>query len=144
MLLRGGRNADNRLKEAQIGIDSSSDESEDETLSAEIIDIWEKVKDASNSTRSVIEPQCKDTLRLQSTWNPSNVKAKLLPLEDADALDVQAVAKPLDYLKKYFDEQHFVDVAFYSNIYFLNKTGHELKTSATEMKKFYGALMIMG
>lgn len=54
------------------------------------------------------------------------------------------VASPLEYLKKYFDDTFFENAADCTNRYKFLQKGENLKTSAGEMKIFFGMHIAMG
>lgn len=159
VLLRGGNYVADILKAAKIENESSSDESGDVTFNAELTDVFkianqsdsseDEWNDANISSTSTGKNK-KSSLgshgagKSTQTWTPSFAKENVLPVEEADPLNVQVVATPLDYFKKYFDEEHFANAAFFTNMNYLLKTGVEINTTAVEIKKFYGIIMIMG
>jgi hypothetical protein len=53
------------------------------------------------------------------------------------------IGTPLDYVKKHLSEEHFEEAALYTNMYVMNKTGKELKTTANEIKIVYGIHICM-
>lgn len=54
------------------------------------------------------------------------------------------VKTPLEYFSRYFSESHFEETTQYTNMYSLAKTGKELKTEVSEIKKLYGVHLVFG
>lgn len=157
VLLRGGNFVADILRAANIKNESSSDESDYVTSNADLRNVLEIAHQSDSSDDESIEANISSTStgkrsslgaqragNSQQTWTPSFAKENVLPVEGADPLEVQVVATPLDYFKRYFDEEHFANATFYTNMNYLIKNGDELNTTATEIKKYYGILMIMG
>lgn len=60
------------------------------------------------------------------------------------ALPITPVRRPIEYFYDYFDTQFLEKVAHCSNLYYLRTTGHELKSSSTEIAKLFSIHLIMG
>lgn len=57
---------------------------------------------------------------------------------------VCVVRSPISYLQDYFDDNFYELVSKCTNLYYLRKTGRELKTSKAEIMKLFGMHILMG
>lgn len=100
---------------------------------------------ASASRRATQQAQPRtgrhDQLRHGDTW-------KSIPFIDKPhfytPLPINPVRSPLEYIKEYFDDDFYEEVANCTNLYHMRKTGTELKTTGPEIAKLFGIHIIMG
>ncbi|CAB3259779.1 unnamed protein product [Arctia plantaginis] len=57
---------------------------------------------------------------------------------------VKSVRQPIDYVQDYFDDQFYEMVCTCTNLYYLRKTGSELKTTKSELQKLFGIHILIG
>ncbi|XP_068086068.1 piggyBac transposable element-derived protein 3-like isoform X1 [Anabrus simplex] len=74
---------------------------------------------------------------------PFTSKPTPSPFNYVETVD-HTVKRPLEYFSEYFPDDFFETTAYYTNNYSLSKNGKELKTSASEIKKFFGVNIVMG
>ncbi|CAK1588652.1 unnamed protein product [Parnassius mnemosyne] len=56
---------------------------------------------------------------------------------------MKSVRQPIDYVQDYFDDQFYEMVSTCTNLYYLRKTGSELKTTKSEIQKLFGIHILM-
>lgn len=55
-----------------------------------------------------------------------------------------SLKSPLEYFSNYFSMVYFENAAFHTNQYSVSTTGRSLNTDAMEIRRFYGAVLLMG
>ncbi|KAJ0183845.1 hypothetical protein K1T71_000268 [Dendrolimus kikuchii] len=73
---------------------------------------------------------------------------KRIPFQDCTheypSLPVSSVRTPMEYFSDYFDKVFFEEVSRCTNLYYLRKTGRELKTTAVDIAKVFSIHIIIG
>lgn len=80
---------------------------------------------------------------LNTGWSQKSFIGKPLPGNNYGPFLPINIGTPLDYVKKYLSDEHFDEAALFTNMYVMNKTGKELKTTANEIKNVYGVHAMM-
>lgn len=57
---------------------------------------------------------------------------------------VKNTMQPIHYFNRYFDDDHFLTTAHFTNLYHLKTTGNELKTDEGEIRRMYGIHLFFG
>lgn len=76
------------------------------------------------------------------TWKSISFTDK--PHDYTATLPKNPVRTPFEYLNDYFDEGFYEETARCTNLYFMRKTGQELKTTKAEIAKVFGVHILMG
>lgn len=84
-----------------------------------------------------------DKNRKKTAWRAGNFVAPDTSFQPAPSV-LNTVLEPCEYFSRYFNEEMFEEFARCTNLCALQSNGILLKTTANEMKTFFGMLMIMG